>query len=146
MVLEISPNLQESTCAIMSLGKVFFLDFCEISNNTFFTEHLPVTAFIRKLALFQYFLTPLSYSSNLVTNDLLIEAFKTNFKSSRHKVFYKISVLKIFSIFTVKHLDLVLFFNKAASWKHQWKIFLLYCTSNKKEKESRYYKRFLFEQ
>ena len=27
-----------------SLGQVFSCKFCEISKNTFFTEHLPVTA------------------------------------------------------------------------------------------------------
>ena len=51
--LEISQNLQESTCARASflikacnfikketLAQVFSCEFCEISNNTIFTEHL----------------------------------------------------------------------------------------------------------
>ena len=62
--LEISQNLQESTCARVSfliklqvlqakacnfvkketLVQVFSCEFCKISNNTFFTEHLWTTA------------------------------------------------------------------------------------------------------
>ena len=58
--LEISQNLQENTCARVlffnkvadlrlatllkkTLAQVFSCDFCEISNNTFFTEHLWIT-------------------------------------------------------------------------------------------------------
>ena len=62
MFLEISQNLQENTCAKVSffnkiadlwlanfikkeaLAQVFSFDFCEISKNTFFTEHLRTTA------------------------------------------------------------------------------------------------------
>ena len=36
---EISQNLQENICAQM-----FSCEFCEISKNTFFTEHLRTTA------------------------------------------------------------------------------------------------------
>ena len=58
--LEISQNLQENTSARVSfliklqacnfikkdtLPQVFSCEFCEISKNTFFTEHLWVTAF-----------------------------------------------------------------------------------------------------
>ena len=59
--LEISQNSQEHTCARASflmkfhagacnfikkdtLAQVFSCEFCEISKNTFFTEHLRVTA------------------------------------------------------------------------------------------------------
>ena len=48
--LEISKNSQENTCAKFSflikflknetLAQVFYSEFCEISKNTFFTEHL----------------------------------------------------------------------------------------------------------
>ena len=51
--LEISQNSQENTCARVSflinlqawgLAQVFSCEFCEISKNTFFTEHLWMTA------------------------------------------------------------------------------------------------------
>ena len=50
MFLEISQNSQENTCARVSflvnlqaetLALVLSCEFCEISKNTFFTEHLP---------------------------------------------------------------------------------------------------------
>ena len=41
--LEISENSQENTCA-SKLAQVFSCEFSEISNNTFFTEHLRATA------------------------------------------------------------------------------------------------------
>ena len=60
MFLEISQNSQENTCARVSfsiklrkacnfikketLAQVFFCEFCEISRNNFFTEHLRMTA------------------------------------------------------------------------------------------------------
>ena len=59
MFLEISQNSQENTCARVSflkkllapaallkktLAQVFSYEFCEISKNTFFTEHLRTTA------------------------------------------------------------------------------------------------------
>ena len=61
MFLEISQNSQENTCARVSFSKklqaetcnfikketlaqVFSYEFYEISNNTFFTEHLQETA------------------------------------------------------------------------------------------------------
>ena len=44
-VLEISQNSQENTCArVCFLVKLFFCEFSEISKNTFFTEHLRMTA------------------------------------------------------------------------------------------------------
>ena len=59
MILEISQNSQEHTCARdsffkskacnfvkkESLAEVLSCEFCEISKNTFFTEHLQTTAF-----------------------------------------------------------------------------------------------------
>ena len=51
--LEISQNSQENTCARVSffnkvakkrLAHVFSCEFCEISKNTFFREHLWTTA------------------------------------------------------------------------------------------------------
>ena len=61
MLLEISENSQENICARVSflielqvwdlklyqketLAQVFSCEFCEISRNTFFTEHLRTTA------------------------------------------------------------------------------------------------------
>ena len=61
MFLEISQNSQENPCAIdsfliklqakvcnfikkESLAQLFFCEFCEISKNTFFIEHLWTTA------------------------------------------------------------------------------------------------------
>ena len=44
--LKISQNSRENTCARDSfLIKVFSCEFCEISKNTFFTEHLRTTPF-----------------------------------------------------------------------------------------------------
>ena len=49
--LEISQNSQEKTCARINfikkktLAQVFSCQFCEISKNTFFTEHLWTIAF-----------------------------------------------------------------------------------------------------
>ena len=47
--LEISQNSQENTCARVfllreTLGQVFSFEFCEISKNTVFTEHVWTTA------------------------------------------------------------------------------------------------------
>ena len=49
VLLEISQNSQEDTCAKVfikkeTLAQVFFYEFCEITKNTFFTEHLRTTA------------------------------------------------------------------------------------------------------
>ena len=47
MFLEISQNSQENTCNVIkkdTLAQVFSCKFCEISKNTFFTEHLWKTA------------------------------------------------------------------------------------------------------
>ena len=67
-VLEISQNSQENTCGRVSfliklqaeacnfikketLAQMFSCDFCEISKNTFFTEHLWATASLKSLDL-----------------------------------------------------------------------------------------------
>ena len=43
--LEISQNLQENTFVKKeTMAQVFFYEFCEISKNTIFTEHLRATA------------------------------------------------------------------------------------------------------
>ena len=45
--LEISQNSQENTCNFIKiefLAQVLSFEFCEISKNTFFTEHLWTTA------------------------------------------------------------------------------------------------------
>ena len=54
MFLEILQNSQENTCARVSffikketLAQVFSCEFCEISKNTFFTEHLRATRSIK---------------------------------------------------------------------------------------------------
>ena len=52
MFLEISQNSQENTCETSAcnftkketLAQLFSCEFCEISKNTFFIEHLRVTA------------------------------------------------------------------------------------------------------
>ena len=54
MVLEISQNSQKNNCARVSflatllkketLAQVFSSEFCEVSKNTFFKEHLWATA------------------------------------------------------------------------------------------------------
>ena len=53
MFLKISQNPQEHTCARLSflmklqaeaLAQVFSFEFCEVSKNNFFTEHLRATA------------------------------------------------------------------------------------------------------
>ena len=47
--LEISQNSQENICAretLETLAQVFSCEFCEISKNIFFTDHLMTTASI----------------------------------------------------------------------------------------------------
>ena len=46
LFLEISQNSQENICsgAFLVFSQVFSCEFCEISKNTFFTEHLWMTA------------------------------------------------------------------------------------------------------
>ena len=48
LFLEISQNSQENTCNVTylkeTLAQVFSCEFCEISKNIFFTEHLRPTA------------------------------------------------------------------------------------------------------
>ena len=48
MLLEISQYSWENTCVrisfLIKLARVFYGEFCEISNNIFFTEHLWATA------------------------------------------------------------------------------------------------------
>ena len=54
VLLEISQNSKKNTCAKVSIklylkrdsAQVFSCEFCEISINTFFTEHLWTTAFV----------------------------------------------------------------------------------------------------
>ena len=53
VVLEISQNSQENTCASVSfliktrtLAQVFSCEFCEISKDTFFLRTRPVAAFL----------------------------------------------------------------------------------------------------
>ena len=48
MFLEILPE----ACNFIkkdTLTQVFFCEFCEIFKNTFFTEHLQTTAFVKKI-------------------------------------------------------------------------------------------------
>ena len=51
MFLEISQNSQENTGARNfikkeTLAQVFFYEFCQVSKNTFFTEHLSASTSI----------------------------------------------------------------------------------------------------
>ena len=57
-VLKISQNSQENTCArvsflikLQALAQVFSCQFCEISKNNFFREHLWTTASDKRLLL-----------------------------------------------------------------------------------------------
>ena len=59
MFLEISQNSQENICARVynfnkkeTLAQVFSCEFCEISKNTFFTEHLWTTASVEGPPIF----------------------------------------------------------------------------------------------
>ena len=78
---EISKNPQENTCNGLraatllkkALAQVFSCEFCEISKNNFFTEHLWTTA------------------SEFVTEMLI-------FRSRRSQMFFKIGVLKNFAV------------------------------------------------
>ena len=50
VLLEISQNSQENTCNFIkkeTLAQLFSCEFCQISKNTFFTEHLWTTASTR---------------------------------------------------------------------------------------------------
>ena len=52
MLLTISQNLQENICVGFSFSvKVFFCEFCKTFKNTYFTEHLRVTASIPNIFL-----------------------------------------------------------------------------------------------
>ena len=44
MFLQISQNSQENTYKKETIAQVFSCEFCEISKNIFFTEHLWATA------------------------------------------------------------------------------------------------------
>ena len=48
LFLEISQNSQENICsgAFLVFSQVFSCEFCEISKNTFFTEHLWMNAYV----------------------------------------------------------------------------------------------------
>ena len=50
MFLEISQNSQENTCvrdSFLTLPQMFSFEFCEICKNTFFAEHLRMTAYVQ---------------------------------------------------------------------------------------------------
>ena len=69
-VLRNSQNSQENTCARVcnfiekeTLAQVFSSEFCEISENTFFTEHVWATASVQRV---------LTASNNNITTTLQI--------------------------------------------------------------------------
>ena len=95
MFLEISQNLQEKTCARASLliklqawglqlyerqtlAQLFSCEFCEISKNTFFTEHVWATAWLYKLHR-SYLI--IYFNANLVQT-----SWSKNFKYQRYLV------------------------------------------------------------
>ena len=110
--LEVSQNSQENTCARVSfliklldsawnfikketLAQVSSCEFCEVSKNNFFTQHLRTTASVMML---------LMTSSN------------DQFRSSHQKCSIKKGVLKNFTKFTRKHLWQSFFFHKVVGW------------------------------
>ena len=83
------------------LTQVFSCELCEISKNTLFTEHPWTTAFVIyfDISLYHMFLKV------------------TTLRSTRSQIFFKIGILKNFSIFTGKHRCESLFLIKLQAWK-----------------------------
>ena len=138
--LEISQNLH--LCQSLFFNKVaetlaqaFSCEFCEISKNTFLTEHLwanvSITTIKKSLSFFSecflirfsnktkiiYYSLPKQMSRknrNVNSNNHLIEISVAGLSKQPPEVFYKKGVLRNFSKFTGKHLYQSLFFNKVA--------------------------------
>ena len=104
--LEISQNSQENTCArvsfliklqvsacnfieIETLAQVFSCEFCEIFNNTFFTEHPLATASV-------------IWETTLPEGHLQMKLVR-NYGSSPPEMFLSKGILKICSKFTGEH-------------------------------------------
>ena len=90
MFLEISQNLQENTCARVSLKRetleqVFSCESCEISNNTFLTEHLMATA---SELIFSSLRKP-QYIRKYIKEDLIKVLFNLFNQKPLHFVFIK---------------------------------------------------------
>ena len=123
-----SQNSQENTCVRVSFliklqAEAFIKKLCEISKNTFFTEHLwwLLLSFLNiSLVYFSVLVCAnltLSEQSFLEQNilKLLIKfAQTTNFKSSHRRCSVRKGVLRNVVKFTGKYLCQSLFFNKVA--------------------------------
>ena len=116
MFLETSQNSQENTCASVSiliklqtLTQVLSCEFCEVSKNTFFTEHLRWLLLNIAVDIWKLF--------NRLCK-LLFDWIQINmiFKSSRSQEFFKIGVYKNFAKFKWKHLCWSLFLIKLHAW------------------------------
>ena len=89
-------SLKPATLLNKTLAQVFYSEFCENSKNIFFTEHLRTTA------------------SEFITEMLI-------FRSSRSQMFFKVSVLKNFTI------PDSLSNNKPPFTEHLWWLLLNFC-------------------
>ena len=104
MFLEILPNSQENTCTRVSfliklqasawtcikkeaLAQVFSFEFCEISENTFFTEHAWATASEEKR------FSKLAPNKSVKTACVCIAFFFHYFKYYGQNIFSRITVL-----------------------------------------------------
>ena len=94
--LEISHNSQENICSRVYDTRMFSCEFCEISKNTFFTEHLQTTAFEKHQ-----------------TDDILGFCFCSG-RRIHPEVFCKKNVRRNFDKFAEKHLCWSLSFNKVS--------------------------------
>ena len=106
--LEIWQNSQENTCARVSLliklacnfikketlAQVFSCEFCEISKNTFFTEHLRATASVRFKKMLTLHSAEVSSSPNSPLIFVTVFCGETNRSSLSQMKFLPAALLK----------------------------------------------------
>ena len=90
MFLEISQNSQESTCARDSfLIKLEACEFCEISKNTYFIEHLQETASVKKIL--EILLPNMNVIIILILSNILLQLSSPKREASRVSDLFSIS-------------------------------------------------------
>ena len=111
MFLQISKNSQENTCARVSflirlfkketLAQVFYSEFCEISKNIFFTEHLRwlLLWFILVASIVATWVSWFSgHAFKLEAEDFIFHILKRNFQNFGVKILALCSA-KVFRVF-----------------------------------------------
>ena len=105
--MKISQNLQENTCARVfvlikiqvwgvikkwTLAQVFHCELCEISKNTFFTEHLRTTTSDHMIIIREYLLQIIFVYVILILQKILqivLYIWKTFYLMNSMKVYHK---------------------------------------------------------